>query len=89
MPLINMYMENSSTCASIYVHFGNDLLNFTQKTTVYQGVRFVNMTQTISSNNPAVTFDTVNFVLYTKRILIQDENSSTVALIDTTANVAG
>ncbi len=89
MPLTDMHMENSSSFASIIVTWGNDLLNFTQRTTVYQGVRFINMTQTISSSTPAVTFDTVNFILHTKGALIQSENSSTVASVDSAMNVAG
>jgi hypothetical protein len=89
IPLTGMHMENNSNSASIYISWGNSLLNFTQKTTVYQGVRFVNMTQTLSSSNSTVTFDTVNLILHTKGTLVQYENSSTAALVDTSAHVAG
>lgn len=89
VPVKDMYLQNGSSSASIFITWGNSLFNFTQETTVYQGVRFVNMTEKVSSDNPAVTFDSVNFILHTKGSFAEGGNGATVALVDANMNVAG
>ena len=54
LPVRKMHVENSSTFATISITCGNEFLNLTQKTTIYQGVRFVNMTETVTSDNPTL-----------------------------------
>ncbi|MCJ7560915.1 hypothetical protein MUO79_09930, partial [Candidatus Bathyarchaeota archaeon] len=59
------------------------------ETTIYQGIRFVNMTETIENIDPAVTFSTVRFILHTKGIRVLGENETVEVLVDTNMNVAG
>ncbi len=89
VPVTDQHIENNTDQASIYVTRGNQLFNFTQKTTVYNGFRFVNMTETIESTDPAVTLDTVRFILHTKGISVQGENDSVVGFMDTNMKVMG
>jgi len=88
LPVKEMHLENTSTFATISVMRGNELLNFTQKATVYQGVRFVNMIENISSDNPMVSFDNVSLTLQTRGNLVF-ENSASIGLVDPYVNVAG
>jgi hypothetical protein len=83
-----MCMENSSTFATIRVRWGNEFLNFTQKATVYQGVRFVNMTETVSSDNPTISFVNINFVVQTRGNVVAG-NGASIELKDPYTNVAG
>ena len=53
-------------------HLGNEFLNFAQKATVYQGVRFVNMTEIVSSDNPTIRFVNMNFIMQTEGILSKE-----------------
>ncbi len=81
IPLREMHMENSSTYATIYVAWGNELLNYTQEYTVYQGVRFINVTQTLSRNDPTANFSTLSLSAQTQSYLISD-NTSSIELLD-------
>ena len=49
IPVTGVYFVNSSLSASVFVNWGNDLLNCTEECTVYEGVRFMNMTVTLSN----------------------------------------
>jgi hypothetical protein len=88
LPVREMYAESASTFATICVTWGNELLNFTQKATVHQGVRFVNMTETVSSGNPAVSFVNLNLIVQTKSTFVS-VNDASIALVDPDVNVAG
>ena len=83
-----MGMENSSTFATIRVRWGNEFLNFTQTATVYQGVRFVNMTETVSSDNPTISFVNINFTVQTRGNVVSG-NGTSLKLKDPYTNVAG
>jgi hypothetical protein len=63
LPVKEMYLENDSDHASIVIIRGNDFLNCTQKTTVYQGIKFVNMSITVESDVANVSLDWVRFIL--------------------------
>jgi hypothetical protein len=52
-----MRIENNSDYASILVSKGNNVFNYTQQTTVYRGVRFVNMSITVESSVDGVALD--------------------------------
>ena len=88
LPVKEMRLENSSTFATVSITWGNELLNFTQSETVYQGVRFVNMTEDISSDNPTVNLVNINFIAQTEGN-VADENGSYIGLVDPYMNVAG
>jgi hypothetical protein len=88
LPVREMYIENFSTYATICNTWGNEFLNFTQIATVYQGERFVNMTQALSSINPTINFVSVNFTLQTRGNIVA-ENDTFIALEDPYTNVAG
>ena len=88
LPVREMHVENSPTFATISITWGNELLNFTQKATVYQGVRFVNMTETVSSDNPTISFVNMNFIVQTRGKVVA-MNSTSIALVDPYMNVAG
>ena len=45
---------------------GNDYFNYTQLTTVYKGLRFVNLTSTIDSTVPGVSLDWLNIEVQSK-----------------------
>ncbi len=89
VPLISTQIENSSDYATIYVTRGNELLNFTQTTTVYEGMRFVNMTQVFETDNPAISFVRLDFTMHTKGTPVKVENSTVYALADTNMKVVG
>ena len=88
LPVRDMHIENSSTYATIYVMWGNSLLNFTQRATVYEGVSFVNMTETLSSDNPTVSFVNMNFSVQTVGTTMKSHGTY-IALEDPYVDVAG
>ena len=61
-----MRMENGADHDTIVVSRGNDFFNYTQLTTVYKGLRFVNLTSTLDSTVPGVSFDWVNIDVQSK-----------------------
>ena len=91
MPVIDQHMENDSKYASIYVTRGNDLLNFTEKTTVYQGKLFSRVDFTVTANTQGISFDTVRFLLHTKGFYVPGENDTdtTLAFVDVYYKVVG
>jgi hypothetical protein len=89
IPVQGMHIENDTSFASIYVTRTNQFFNFTQKATIYQGIRFVNMTETIESNLPEVTLNTVRFILHTKGLPVEGENATVVGYLDKNMKVAG
>jgi hypothetical protein len=89
VPVKDMHVENGTGYASIYVTRANKFFAFTQETTIYQGVRFANMTVTIERVDSAATFSTVTFVLHTKGTPVSEENEVVATLVDSSMNVAG
>jgi hypothetical protein len=89
VPVRSMSVENDTEHATIRTVWGNNLFNFTQTTTVYAGVEFVNMTEAIESAVPGVTFDQVRFIQHIKGIQVQTENASVVAFVDVNMRVVG
>jgi len=85
----DQHLVNGSDYASIYVTRANKIFNFTEEVTMYQGVRFANVTYTIAATDSAVTFDSVRLLLHTKGIYVPGENDSSLAFIDIFQKVAG
>jgi hypothetical protein len=80
LPVKDMGIEADSDYACIFVDRGNQFFNFTEKTTVYRGIRFANMSVTVESNSQDVSIEWVRFILHIKGIVMQEKNS--VALLD-------
>jgi hypothetical protein len=75
-------VENDTEHATIVVEKGNDFFNYTQLTTVYKGVRFVNMSITVESAVEGVSLDWVQFFVDSKGKVIQPMRNDTVGLLD-------
>jgi hypothetical protein len=82
LPVREMRMENDTEHATIVVEKGNSFLNYTQLTTVYKGVRFVNMSITVESTVEGVSLDWVQFFVDNKGKAIQPMQNKTVGLLD-------
>jgi hypothetical protein len=83
----DMQLTAGNDSASILVEKGNDVLSFAQETTVYKGVRFVNVSMTVASGAEDVSLDWVRLILHTKGRVVHLGNS--VALVDEGAKVVG
>ncbi len=82
----DMYLEKADNNASIFITRGNEFLNITQVTTLYQGVRFANMSLSIETNLENINLDWTRFILHTKYAQhFKEENF--FALVDTQSNV--
>jgi hypothetical protein len=81
LPVIEMRMENDTEHATIVVKKGNGFFNYTQLTTVYKGLRFVNMSITLESAVDGVSLDWLDFKVHSKGKVIQLQNK-TVAVLD-------
>lgn len=88
LSVIEMNIEKTATSATICIKLENEFFNLTQNTTVYQGVRFVNITKTLSSNNPTISFISMNYTVQTRNNVVTT-NGSSIMLIDPIMNVAG
>ena len=89
VPVTDQHMENNTNYASIFVTRTNQLFNFTEEVTVYQGIQFANVTYTISAMSSGVSFDSVRFLFHTKGFYVPGETNSSLAFIDTYQQVAG
>lgn len=102
LPVTEMNMESTSNSESIIVTHGNELFNFTQTVTVYSALNataistkmvqyFANMTETLRTDNPAVTFDTLQFSLDTKGTIqpVISDDHSYIGMIDTGMKTIG
>jgi hypothetical protein len=78
----DMRMENGNDYETIIISRGNDFFNYTQFTTVYKGLRFVNLTSTMDSAVPGVSFDWVNIDVQSKGTQIEYDDKRTIALVD-------
>jgi hypothetical protein len=78
----DMHFENAADHKTIVVSRGNEYFNYTQYTTVYQGLLFVNLTSTLDSTVPGVSLDWVNMDVQCKGTPIPYDDQRTVALLD-------
>jgi len=76
-----MRLENYSSFASIIVVRGNDDLNYTVTSTVNRGIRFVNITSTLTSLHSNVFLDRVDIHVETKEAQIRCDEV-TAAFVD-------
>jgi hypothetical protein len=89
MSVVDQHMENTSAYASITVTRANEYFTITETTTVFQGVRFANVSFSIASVSSGISFDTLKFTLYTTGFFISGENANTIGLFNKWDMVAG
>lgn len=77
-----MRIENDSQQATITVVRGNEHFNYTQLTTVYSGLRFVNLKTTINSIVPGVSLDWLDIWVQSKGTQIPYNNNKTIGMLD-------
>ncbi len=79
----NMRLERHRDHEEIIVTQGNDYFNYTRSTTVYGGMSFVNLTTTLTSTVPGVTFSRVHIDVDTNGIQISyGDDKVTVGSVD-------
>ena len=78
----NMQMDTDSQHVTITVVRGNDYFNYTQFTTVYKGIRFVNLTSTVDSSVPGVSLDWVDINVQSMGTQIPYNDNSTIGMLD-------
>ncbi len=66
LSLTDMYLEQNNQSATIVIARTNSFFTILQTTTVYQGVRFANMTFTIEPTHQGISIDWVKFYLDAK-----------------------
>jgi hypothetical protein len=81
LPVKEMRIENDTEHATIIVEKSNDFLTYTQSTTVYKGVRFVDMSITVESTMDGVSLDWIQFLVNSKGRVIQ-QTQQTIGLLD-------
>ncbi len=89
LSVTDQHMENNSDYASIFVTRANSYFTFTEETTVYKGIGFANLTMSIASSSPDVTFVSLRFTLHTIGTEIQAENGTSLGFFNTWDKVAG
>jgi hypothetical protein len=89
LPVKEMRRENDTEHATIVVKKGNDFFNYTQLTTAYKGLRFVNMSITLESAVDGVSLDWLDFKVYSKGKVIQPLQNKTVGLLDIGVKAVG
>jgi len=85
----DMQLENDNQKAKVTMIRGNDYFNYTQITTVYKNQRFVNLTTTMNSTVPGVTFDNLIIDVQSKGNLILYNENRTVGMFDEPVKVLG
>jgi hypothetical protein len=78
----DMRLISNADQATILVNRGNDYFNYTQLTTVYRGMRFVNLTSTLTSTVPGVIFEGLRINVQSKGTQIPYDDQRTVAMVD-------
>ncbi|TRO46869.1 hypothetical protein E2P60_04415 [Candidatus Bathyarchaeota archaeon] len=81
LPVKEMLSKNDTEQATIVVKKGNEFFNYTQLTTVYKGLRFVNMSITLENIVNGVSLDWLDFTVSSKGKVLTLQNR-TVALLD-------
>ena len=82
LPVKEMRIENDTEHATIIIEKGNDVFNYTQLTTVYKGVQFVDISITVESPVANVSLDWIQFFVHSKGKVIQQTQNKTVGLLD-------
>jgi hypothetical protein len=86
LAVLDMYMttypQTDPDYNLIVVCRGNEFFNYTQYTTIYRGVRFVNLTATLDTVRPDVALNWLDIDLESKGITIPYADSQTIGLID-------
>ncbi len=96
VPVTEQHLDNGTDYVSFYVTKANQDFSFTLNTTVFQGANttifqansFANITVTISSQRPDVTFDFVTFFLHVGGLYVTGV-PNTEAFFDVNRKVAG
>lgn len=81
LTLMEMRVENYAEYATIVVKKGAGFFNYTQLTTVYKGLRFVDMSITLESTVDGVSLDWIDFTVNSKGKVVALQNN-TIALLD-------
>jgi hypothetical protein len=89
LPVKEMRIENDTEHATIFVTKGNEFFNYTQLTTVYRGVRFVDMSITVETKAEGVSLDWIQFLVDSKGKVIQPMRNDTVGLLDVGVKTLG
>ena len=84
-----MKMEKDNQHAIITITRGNDYVNYTQLTTVYKGLRFVNLTTTIDSTVPGVSLDNLKIDAQSNTNQTVRNDNVTIVLLDEPVKVLG
>jgi len=87
LPVREMRVESDAEQAIILVNRGNSFFNYTQQTTVYRGVGFVNMSIAVESDVEGISVDWIRFIVNIKGEAIIRNN--TVGLLDEGVKVLG
>jgi hypothetical protein len=82
LPVKEMRIENDTEHATIFVEKSNDFFNYTQLTTVYKGVKFVDMSIMVESAVEGVSLDWVQIFVNSKGKVIPSIQNRTVGLLD-------
>jgi hypothetical protein len=77
-----MWMENNTEQATIVVKKGNNIINCTQVTSIYKGLKFADMSIVLESEVDNVTLESVDFTIYSKGKVIGELSNRTVGLLD-------
>jgi hypothetical protein len=89
LPVKEMRIENDTEHATIIVTKGNDFFDYTQLITVYQGVRFVDMSITVETAFEGVSLDWIQFLVESKGKVVQPMRNDTVGLLDVGVKTLG
>jgi len=81
LQVTEMRVENDTTHAVIIVKKGNGFFNYTQLTTVYTGLSFIDMSITLESTFDGVFLDWLDFTVNSKGKMLPLQNN-TIALLD-------
>jgi hypothetical protein len=87
IPVKSMQIEANSDHALILVSKENQFFNVTQKTTIYRGVRFVNMSLTVDSTLEDISIQWVRLVVRSEGAVIHSKE--TLAVFDEHKSVYG
>ncbi len=82
LPIKEMRMENDSQHATIVVVRGNEYCNYTQLTTVYRGLLFVDLAIKLETTAENVSLEWLDIFVQSKGTVIRNERTDTFGLID-------
>jgi len=85
----DMSLESSAEQAKITVVRGNNELNYTLTSTLYRNTQFANLTSTLTSLHPEVTFNRVHLGVETTGFQVHNNNKATIAIVETGTKALG